>query len=185
MSWLRLRRRTPANMPDTHGKPGSATWIMYWFPEYIVGGKPIFLKTGVGRFSGARHTRETSPWKYAQNEYSKVNIYGVINEPVPGKWYNSMISTPVSTKEYAAFIKSLNYYTNGKLTMYGGPGLDPSFLIGGYRGIGRRKPYLYHCNKGIYTAETFGKPATFHFRKSKTDPWIGDHQLKDYDWVKH
>ena len=174
-------------MADTRGRPGSKEWVRTWFPEYIFDGKPLRLKTGVGRFSGTQRTRETSPWSWAQNEYGKVNIYGFIITPVPGKWYNSNVATPVDDATYAAFIKSLNFYQNGGLTMYGGPGLDPALLYGGFRGVGRQKPYQYHCPTGIYIAETFGKPATF---QHMTGPnagkvWIGDHQLKDYDWVKH
>jgi len=174
-------------MADTRGRPGSKAWIRAWFSEYIREGKRIRLRTGWGRFSGHEDVRECTPWRFAQNELGKINIYGFIITPVLGKWYNSTIATPVTDDEYEAFINSLNYYKNGGLTMYGGPGLDPALLYGGFRGVGRQKPYQYHCPTGIYIAETFGKPATF---QHMTGPdagkvWIGDHQLKDYDWVKH
>jgi hypothetical protein len=175
-------------MPDTKGRPGSKDWIEYWFPEYIHEGKPIRLKTGVGRITGHEQTEETSPWKYAQNEYKKINIYGIITTPVPGKWYNDYLREPVTTKEYEAFITSLNFYRNGGLTMSGKvPGLDPVELIGGFRGVSsprrRRRPVIYHCLNGTYQPLTYGYPAVFHFNSGEV--WTGDHQLKDYDWVKH
>ena len=159
-------------MPDTKGKPGSLNWIKTWFPEYVVNGKELKLKAGWG----SKHTRETSPWMYAPNEYNRVNIYGYIATPVPGGWYNQIVKTPVDDEAYTEFMRSLNYYANGHLTFGGLPGLDPVELIGGYRGIkSRGQPRIYHCPNGIYTPESrrYGLPASFAWRN--TDKvWQGD-----------
>ena len=157
-------------MADTKGKPGSLNWIKTWFPEYIINGKELKLKAGWG----SKHTRETSPWMFAPNEYNRVNIYGYVATPTA--WYNRINKTPVSDETYALFIRGLNYYASGHTTFGGLPGLDPVELISGYRGLrARGQPRIYHCPRGIYTPESrrYGAPARFVWRDNGKE-WTGD-----------
>ena len=66
-------------MADTKGRPGKPIWLLNHFTEYVdTKGKPHKLQVGLGRIRGSKQTPENAPWKFAPNEFGKLNIYGFI-----------------------------------------------------------------------------------------------------------
>jgi hypothetical protein len=126
-----------ADKLDTGGRVGTRRWLRTHFDEYA----DIRLKRGTGRFSGTKRTRESSPWKFWPGGFDEPTIYGYYEQPVPGGWYNQSIKTPMTQDEYDKFMISLNWFKNGHRTMFGGVGLDPRVLIGGYRDWGRNREH--------------------------------------------
>ena len=162
-------------MADTKGRPGKPIWLLNHFTEYVdTKGKPHKLQVGLGRIRGSKQTPENAPWKFAPNEFGKLNIYGFIAEKDPDKpdWWPWVKKTYVSTEVYAAFIKSLNFHRNGGKTASGkNPGLDPVELIGGVREAGEDD---YRCKRGVYTPASIidAEPATFNYDNGAV--WTGD-----------
>jgi len=147
---------------NTHGRPGSLKWILYWFPEYVHNGRPIYLKRGQGRVYGRKTTAETSPWRYAERRPGLPTIYGFIETEAQSIWpWRRYVRKPMNDVEYAEFMQSLRWDSH--------EGLDPRLLIGGWRSV---RSGVYHCNDGAYTPKTRSEPARFMFRDGAI--WVGD-----------
>jgi hypothetical protein len=163
-------------MVNTGGRPGSRRWLNKHFDDYQTETGYIVLKKGTGRISGRRYTRETSPWKFWPGGFGEPSIYGYTVQPKLGGWYNQFIKTPMTQDEYDKFLKSLNWFKNGGRTMFGGVGLDPRVLIGGYREWDKSDSFI--CPQGTYTPANVitGKPASFVWRTENRE-WHGDHGM--------
>jgi len=144
-------------------RPLSKKWIQYWFPQYIINGKPLHLTRKYGFIKGKRRTKETTPWRFVEHRPNgeDINIRGYRTRAVdiPKAPYVKYVKEPVTAQEYEAFMKTLNYFANGE------QGLNPHELIGGWRGAGES---TYRCANGIYQP----RPPRFVYFDNRPD-WIG------------
>ena len=172
-------------MVDTKGRIKSKAWYKAWFPEpgYLGNnGKPHVMKTGTGRITGTKRVPENAPWDFAANhagegdKWGPLTIYGYRLRLKTGgpSWWRRYEKKDATADEYAALMKSLNYYQNGNKTASGNrPGLDPIELIGGVRSWDKED---YDCRRGTYTARSIvdQEAATFVFDNADIKPWTGD-----------
>ena len=157
-------------------KKALQNWLKEWFYEYQAGDGYIKLR----RRWRWLDTRETAPWKFWPGGVDQPQMGGYILRKNTGVMWPRYYKEPMSKEDTERFWTSLNYFRNGGKTMFGGPGLNPTLLIGA-----EVMPKLYgeirkyRCPKGIYTPNSArtGEVARFEFFGG--DVWEGDHPI-DY-----